>query len=117
MGFNNSTMGLFKSNEDFKWLIDSFTYKKWDHLTMQGTSWDSYKVLLQEQSLLSILNRSYSDQKHIVLLPSDNYILTQDIELMKKSRVMHFISVTKYEKYYTDLIEDKYNIISELFQF
>lgn len=117
MGFNNSTMSLFKSNEDFKWLIDSFTYKRWDHLTMQGTSWDSYKVLLQEQSLLSILNRSYSNQKHVILLPSDNYILTQDIELMKKSRVMHFISVTKYEKYYIDLIEKKYNIISELFQF
>jgi hypothetical protein len=33
MGFNNSTMSLFASKEDFKWLIDSFIYKRWDHLT------------------------------------------------------------------------------------
>jgi hypothetical protein len=114
MGFNNSTMKLFTSVEDFKWLIDSFIYKRWNHLTMQGSTWDTYKILLQEQSLLSILNRAYSNQKHIILLPDNGYILTTDIELMKKSRVMHFISTTKYEEYYLSLIDAKYNNLKKL---
>jgi hypothetical protein len=116
MGFNNSTMSLFTSKEDFKWLIDSFTYKRWDHQTMQGTSWDTYKVLIQEQSLLSILNRAYSNKEHIILLPSDGYILTTDMELMKQSRVMHYISTTKYSEEYLNIIENKYERIKEFFR-
>jgi hypothetical protein len=114
MGFNNSTMSMFTTKEDFEWLINSFTYKRWDHLTMQGSSWDSYKVLLQEQSLLSILNRSYSNQSHIILLPKDGYVLTIDMELMKSSKIMHFISTTKYSLEYQNLIEHKYQEIKRL---
>jgi|DEB19_MinimDraft_2_1074335.scaffolds.fasta_scaffold00048_6 hypothetical protein len=116
MGFNNSTMSLFTSKEDFQWLINSFIYKRWDHMTMQGTSWDTYKVLIQEQSLLSILNRAYSNTEHIILLHSDGYILTTDMELMKQSKIMHFISTTKYSEEYTQLIENKYTILQEVFK-
>ena len=117
MGFNNSTMRLFKSKEDFEWLLNSFTYKKWDHLTMQGADWDGYKILLQEQSLLSILNRAYSNKQHILLFEKDGYILTQDIEKMKKSKIMHFISTTKYDQYYLSLIKERFNMLKEIYNF
>lgn len=117
MGFNNSTMKLFESTKDFEWLLNAFTYKKWDHQTMQGVPWDGYKILLQEQSLLSILNRAYSNKQHILLFERDGYILTQDIEKMKRSKVMHFISTTKYGEFYLSLIEDRYNILKQIYVF
>ena len=117
MGFNNSTMKLFESKEDFEWLLNAFTYKKWDHQTMQGVPWDGYKVLLQEQSLLSVLNRAYSNKQHILLFERDGYILTQDIEKMKRSKIMHFISTTKYDQFYLSLIEDRYNILKQVYVF
>jgi hypothetical protein len=82
---------------------------------MQGTGWDDYKILLQEQSFLSILNRAYSDKKHILLVDTDGYILSQDLELMKQSKVMHFISTTKYDKYYLDQIEERYEKLKQLY--
>lgn len=114
MGFNNGTMRLFPYKSGLEWLIESFTYKKWDHLTMQGVTWDHYKVLLQEQSLLSILNRAYSGLKHTIFTSNDGYYLTQDLEKMKQSKIMHFISTTKYEPYYLGLVEERYNRIKEL---
>jgi len=115
MGFNNSIMSKFFSTHDMQWLIDAFIYSRWDHKTMQGTGWDDYKILLQEQSFLSILNRAYSDKKHILLVDTDGYILSQDLELMKQSKVMHFISTTKYDKYYLDQIEERYEKLKQLY--
>lgn len=114
MGFNNSTMQYFSHSEGLNWLINSFTYKRWDHLTMQGVTWDTYKVLLQEQSLLSILNRAYSGLRHLLLLPIHGYVLNQDLEKMKQSKVMHFISTTKYEPYYLNQVEQRYEQLKHI---
>jgi hypothetical protein len=72
---------------------------------------------LQEQSLLSVLNRAYSNKQHILLFERDGYILTQDIEKMKRSKIMHFISTTKYDQFYLSLIEDRYNILKQVYVF
>lgn len=116
MGFNNSTMRFFTSVDDLQWLIDSFIYEIWDHKSMQNTSWDSYKILLQEQSLLSILNRAYSDGKHIILTEDDGYILSTEPLKMSQSKILHYISTLKYTPEYLELIDKKYRKIEKYIQ-
>jgi len=38
------------------------------------------------------------------------------MELMKQSKIMHFISTTKYTEEYLQLIENKYTTIKEVFK-
>lgn len=100
MGINNAMWSLFGSDE-FNSLLDMFTYEEWDHKKhSEGAGYDQYKILLQEQSFLSILNRALN-LNHLVLTPEDGYIISKDISEVEKSRVEHYVSTLKYHRTYT----------------
>lgn len=70
---NSSFMGVinreifeqFSSPDTFREMLDLFEYRE-----VQGADsaeWNDYKVLLQEQSFLGVLNRAFSRKRHEVL--------------------------------------------------
>lgn len=113
MGLNNKMFNLFKSNDSFNSMLDLFQYKKWDHKTMTGMDYDHYRILLQEQSFLSILNRSLSGRTHRVLDASDDYIISSDLEKIRQSKIEHYVSVSKYTEEYLNKVEDRFKKYSE----
>lgn len=109
MGLNNKMFNLFKSDKSFRSMLDLFEYKKWDHKTMTGMEYDYYRVLLQEQSFLSILNRALSGKTHRVLDSSDDYIISSDLKKIRQSKIEHYVSVSKYTEEYLNKVEDRFN--------
>lgn len=104
MGINNGLWSLFGSDEWSK-LINMFTYQEWNHKEhSEGAEYDQYRILLQEQSFLSILNRALN-VNHIVLTPEDGYIISKDVDELEKSRVEHYVSTLKYEQVYKDKVK------------
>jgi hypothetical protein len=108
MGLNNKMFNLFKSNEMFQSMLDLFEYKKWDHKTMTGMNYDHYRILLQEQSFLSILNRALSGRTHRVLDSADGYIISSDLEKIRQSKIEHYVSVSKYSDEYLNKLEERF---------
>jgi|GEM_PF-4134365 len=108
LGINNDIFKHFTSAEDFGKMIDMFEYKKWDHLTMQGSGYESYKILLQEQSFLGILNKAFSNRNHIVLHEKDGYLISSNLKKTQSSRVEHYIGILKYTAVYLDEIEKRF---------
>lgn len=108
MGLNNKMFNLFKDGEAFRSLLNLFEYKKWDHKTMTGMNYDHYRILLQEQSFLSILNRALSGRTHRVLDSSDEYIISSDLDKIKQSKIEHYVSVSKYSDEYLNKIEERF---------
>lgn len=70
--FNKEIFEQFNSQDDFRKMLEMFEYR-------QGceSNWGDFKVLIQEQSFLSILNRSFSKRKHEMLAPEDGYCVWQ----------------------------------------
>jgi hypothetical protein len=108
LGLNNEIFKLFKSDKAFADLINMFDYKKWDHITMQGLGFESYKILLQEQSFLGILNRVFSSRQHIVLYEREGYLISSDMEKIKQSRIEHYVGTSKYEESYLNEVESRF---------
>lgn len=113
MGINNNIFKKFKKPNDFNRMLSLFEYRKWDHQTMHNLGYDDYKILLQEQSFLGILNRVFSNRTHRVLDSKDEYIISSDLEQIKKSKIEHYVSVSKYSEYYLDKLEKKFQIYRE----
>lgn len=109
MGFN--PIEVFKPFKNLEEIVNLFEFKKWDHKTMQGTNYDTYKILLQEQSFLSIMSRATSNRQHIVLnKQKDNCFITSDTKEINTSKISHFVGTLKYEPFYLNKIEMLYNI-------
>lgn len=114
MGINNAIWSLFGSDEVNN-LMDMFTYQEWDHKKhTEGAAYDQYRILLQEQSFLSILNRALNNN-HIVLTKKDGYIIGSTIKETQQSRVEHYVSTQKYNIAYdykvNGLYKDFMNVI------
>lgn len=109
MGFN--PIEVFKPFKNLEEIVNLFEFKKWDHKTMQGSNYDTYKILLQEQSFLSIMSRATSNRQHIVLnKEKDNCFITSDTGEINTSKISHFVGTLKYEPFYLNKIKMLYNI-------
>ncbi len=107
MGLNNTMFSKFKKGDDFIKMLDLFEYRRWDHKTMSNLGYDDYKILLQEQSFLGILNRAFSNRTHRILDEKDEYIISSDLEQIRKSKVEHYVSVSKYSDEYLQKLQNK----------
>jgi hypothetical protein len=116
IGSNSGFMGIlnkeiftpFESPENFCKLLDLFEYKRYIH-TYEELDWEIFKILLQEQSFLGILNRSFSDKRHVVLTKDDGYFITDKIEDMEKTEIQHYIAMKKYSRNFLNRINQKHN--------
>lgn len=108
MGIDNTMFYEFSTNEQLLELVDLFDYEEWNHKTMTGMGYDKYKILLQEQSFLSIMNRFISNRTHRILDASDEYIISSDLEQIRKSKIEHYVSVSKYSDEYLNKVEKKF---------
>jgi hypothetical protein len=116
LGSNSGFMGIlndrifssFETPEKFKNLLDFFDYKIYYH-TSKESEWKNFKVLLQEQSFLGVLNRSFSDKRHVVLTKDDGYFITDKIEDMEKTEIQHYIAMKKYSPDFLNRISQKHN--------
>lgn len=88
---NEKIFSQFTTPERFKQMLDMFEYKVFSH-HWKDLPWDRYKILLQEQSFLGILNRSYSNRTHIVLDEKANYSISD----LENSKVQHYVADKKY---------------------
>lgn len=115
IGSNSGFMGLlnrkifmpFESPENFYKLLNFFEYKRYVHTT-RVSGWPEFKILLQEQSFLGILNRAFSDREHIVLSKDGGYFIVDKMEDMEKTEIQHYIAMKKYLPEFTKKIEEKY---------
>lgn len=107
MGLDNTMFSKFTKDNDFRNMLDLFEYRKWDHKTMSNLGYDDYKILLQEQSFLGILNRAFSNRTHRILDASDEYIISSDLEQIRKSKIEHYVSVSKYSDEYLQKLQNK----------
>jgi hypothetical protein len=89
---NKEIFSPFASPEDFRKLLDMFEYKKYRH-EEDNKTWEQYKILLQEQSFLGILNRSLSKRRHEVLLEEYGYSVSNP----SISKVEHYVAKKKFE--------------------
>lgn len=108
MGLDNTIFEKFANNDQFAEMIKMFEFKKWDHKTMTGSGYDSYKILLQEQSFLGILNRALSNRTHRVLDERDEYIISSDLDRIRQSKIEHYVSVSKYSEEYLTKLEQRF---------
>ncbi len=98
----------FNRGSGFFEMLDMFVYKKYTH--GENKSWDEYKILLQEQSFLGILNRALTQRKHIVLTEEYGY----SVDKIESSKVQHYVGIKKESEKFRELIEEKYQkIINE----
>jgi hypothetical protein len=116
MSSNSGFMGIinkeifeqFGSRESFRDMLDMFEYREYRHEN-ENSKWEDYKILLQEQSFLGILNRAFSRRKHEVLTPEYGYCVWQP----ESSKVQHYVAKAKHteefaaklEKQSTELID------------
>lgn len=107
MGLDNTMFSKFETGDNFRKMLDLFEYRKWDHKTMSNLGYDDYKILLQEQSFLGILNRAFSNRTHRILDKTDEYIISSDLEQIRKSKVEHYVSVSKYSDEYLQKLQNK----------
>jgi hypothetical protein len=107
MGLDNKMFSKFEAGDNFRKMLDLFEYRKWDHKTMSNLGYDDYKILLQEQSFLGILNRAFSNRTHRILDEKDEYIISSDLEQIRKSKVEHYVSVSKYSDEYLQKLQNK----------
>jgi hypothetical protein len=108
MGVNNGMWEFFATIEQFNQLIRMFTYREWNHkIHSKGAKYEDYRILLQEQSFLSILNRALSNN-HIVLVPEDGYLISKDIKETESSIVEHYVSTLKYKAPYLSKVRGLY---------
>jgi hypothetical protein len=107
MGLDNTMFSKFETGDNFRKMLDLFEYRKWDHKTMSNLGYDDYKILLQEQSFLGILNRVFSNRTHRILDEHDEYIISSDLEQIRKSKVEHYVSVSKYSDEYSQKLQNK----------
>lgn len=108
MGFKPES--IFKPFSDLNQIVSLFIFKKWDHHTMQGTGYDTYKILLQEQSFLSIMSRATSNRSHIVLHKGDGYFVTSNVDEINLSNILHYVGTLKYEDVYLNRVDALYSI-------
>lgn len=108
MGLDNKMFSRFQTGDDFRTMLDLFEYRKWDHKTMSNLGYDDYKILLQEQSFLGILNRAFSDRTHRILDETDGYIISSDLNRIRESKIEHYVSVSKYSTEYLWKLQDKF---------
>jgi hypothetical protein len=114
MGLDNTMFEKFTNNDQFAEMVKMFEFRKWDHKTMTGEGYDSYKILLQEQSFLGILNRAFSNRTHRVLDEKDGYIISSDLEQIRKSKIEHYVSVAKYTDEYVNKLNARYEKYFEI---
>ncbi len=114
---NSGFMGLinreifepFSSPETFRKLLDMFEYREYSH-EADNLDWKDYKILLQEQSFLGILNRSLSKRRHEILTPEHGYSVNDP----QSSKVQHYVARAKFSPEFNERVNEKY---SELLKF
>lgn len=109
-GFMGFSTKIFEPFQSLSQIVSLFEFKKWDHKTMQGSSYDQYKILLQEQSFLGIMSRAISNRTHIVLGRDEGYFITSDPKEITTSKVSHYVGTLKYEEPYLKTIDILYDI-------
>jgi hypothetical protein len=116
---NSGFMGLankaifenFGSPEDFRKMLDMFEYRVYRHED-NNTDWKDYRILLQEQSFLGILNRAFSNKKHAVLIPEYGY----SIDNHEISKVHHYVAKAKLSTEFQERIKSKYEELLKFLQ-
>jgi hypothetical protein len=111
---NSGFMGLnikkifsnFAPGHEFYQMLGMFLYEPYEH-GGPPKEWKEYRILLQEQSFLSILSRATSNKKHILLMEEDGYSIG-NIEL---SMVQHYTGETKYQSEFLDRVYKSYRNI------
>ena len=114
-GGNSGFMGIlnkeiftpFESPENFCKLLDLFEYKRYIH-TYEELDWGIFKILLQEQSFLGILNRAFSRNTHTVLTKEMGYYIVDSPEEMEKMEIQHYVAMGKYSIEFVNKINRKY---------
>jgi len=100
---NKEIFSPFVSPENFRKLLDMFEYKRYSHKEKNET-WDEYKILLQEQSFLGILNRAFSRRKHAILNSQYGYSIANP----DKSKVAHYVAKAKFSEEFHKRVDIKY---------
>jgi hypothetical protein len=116
---NSGFMGLanraifenFSSPEDFRKMLDMFEYRVYRHED-DNTDWKDYRILLQEQSFLGILNRAFSNRKHAVLIPEYGYSINDH----SISKVHHYVAKAKLAPEFQQRIKSKYEELLKFLQ-
>lgn len=98
----------FPRGESFVKMLEMFTYRPYEH-GKPGLQWKDYKILLQEQSFLGILNRSLV-ATHFVLNDKEH---GYSVEHIDKSPVQHYVAEKKYEKDFTERVDREFEKIKE----
>jgi hypothetical protein len=94
MGINTRKIFTqFPKGDAFRAMLDMFEYTPYEH-GKTGLKWKEYKILLQEQSFLGILNRSLNTT-HFVLNDKEH---GYSVENLEKSPVQHYVADKKYSK-------------------
>jgi hypothetical protein len=109
---NSGFMGLlnkeifeqFKSPEEFREMLDMFEYREYRHED-ENIKWDDYKILLQEQSFLGILNRAFSRRRHEVLTPEYGYLVWDPAS----SKVQHYVAKAKFKNEFAQKIKKQFS--------
>lgn len=96
----------FSPGRDFIDMIEMFEYRPYFHDSKEK-EWKDYKILLQEQSFLGILNRTTSNKTHIVLEKKDGYSVAD----LQNSKIQHYVAAKKYERDYLKRVNDAYTKI------
>jgi hypothetical protein len=100
---NKEIFSPFGSSESFRKLLDMFEYKQYRHED-DNSKWEDYKILLQEQSFLGILNRAFSGRKHEILTEDYGYSISNPI----KSKVSHYVARSKYTEEFKERTKKQY---------
>ena len=114
-GFMGFLTQIFEPFDSLFQMVSLFEFKEWDHKTMQGSGYDTYKILLQEQSFLGIMSRATSNRKHVVLHEKEGYLISSDLDIMKKSKILHYIGTLKYEDEYLEKLNTLHNIYRQMY--
>lgn len=94
MGINiRKIFTQFPKGDAFRAMLDMFEYTPYEH-GKTGLKWKEYKILLQEQSFLGILNRSLNTP-HFVLNDKEH---GYSVENLEKSPVQHYVADRKYSR-------------------
>jgi hypothetical protein len=109
MGINLKTIfSQFPRGESFREMLDMFQYSKYEH-GKTGLHWKEYKILLQEQSFLSILSRALN-QMHIVLSQAEDGYSISHIET---SPIQHYVAEKKMSSEFESRVKLEYEKILE----
>lgn len=108
---NSGFMGLinreifepFSSPESFRKMLDMFEYRTYRHED-ENLAWKDYKILLQEQSFLGILNRALSRRLHEVLTSEYGYSVNDP----QNSKVQHYVARAKFSEEFNQKVINKY---------